>query len=353
MLTGIYQVGTGAVGAFYGSRLHQPNHPQQPVLVSLTCRSNYDQVRENGLELKTRSFGDYHFRPHRVFPSVSAAGTEWDYVLLCTKLLPDRVDDSAILSPLITSDRPPPTIVLVQNGLGFEHTHRERFGEAVPIISAVTVVNAEQIEPGVVRQNRWTRIHLGPYVDFRYVSQGVTDERQEWKQKLEERSEDRVTLLAELLRQGGIRDAEVHSERDLQLVRWHKLAINASMNPSSILSGGLTNAEMVADPALRTHLAGCMTEVLSATCAIFKLEKMPAHFASPEQILESTARAKGDAVKPSMLTDWELHRPLELEAILAVPIRIARRFGIELGRLEAMYAFLSQLERQGAALARL
>lgn len=166
--------------------------------------------------------------PHRVFPSVDAAGSDWDFVLLCTKVLPDRVDDPSIIAPLVAPNRPPPTIVLIQNGLGFERAHRVRFGNTVPIISAVTVVNAEQITPGVVRQNKWTRIHLGPYVDFEYEGPAATNDSQGWRRELEENSARRVSLLAELLHRGGIRDAEVHSERDLQLVRWHKLAIKLS-----------------------------------------------------------------------------------------------------------------------------
>lgn len=343
-------VGTGAIGAFYGSRLHQPSNPQRAVLVSLTCRSNYKQVSENGLELKTRSFGDYHFRPHRVFPSVLSAtktdAPKWDYVILCTKVLPGRIDDSEILLPLFSNPnhhQSHPTIVLIQNGVGIEQVHRDRFKD-VPIISCVTVANAEQIQVGVVRQNRWTRISLGPFIDFVYDAQ-VQKKESKSNQELEIKSESQTILLAELLKEGGIKDAEVYGERDLQLVRWHKLAINASMNPSSILSGGLTNPEMVADPAIRIHLTGCMNEVLRAACVIFKLERIPSHFASPEEILNSISRAKGEVMKPSMLIDWQENRPLEIEAILGLPIRIAKGFGVELNRLQSMYAFLSQLER--------
>ncbi|EGG05094.1 uncharacterized protein MELLADRAFT_64262 [Melampsora larici-populina 98AG31] len=340
----------GAIGAFYGSRLHQPNHPQRPVLVSLTCRSNYKHVSSNGLSMKTRSFGDYEFKPYRVYSSVISASKnnspKWDFVILCTKVLIGDINDSEILLPLFnsTTQSSNPTIVLIQNGVGIETIHRQRFPN-VPIISGVTVVNAEQIELGVVRQNRWTRISLGSFLEFEYDDQKIKSKTHQ-NSELETKSTHQIDLLVELLKQGGIKDAEVYSERDLQLVRWHKLAINASMNPSSILCGGLTNPEMVADPAIRIHLTECMKEVLRAACVIFQLESMPTGFASPEEILESITRAKGEAIKPSMLVDWEQNRPLEIEAILAIPIRIAKRFGVELNRLQSMYAFLNQLQRQ-------
>jgi len=59
-------------------------------------------------------------------------------------------------------------------------------------------------------------------------------------------------------------DVETYGERDLQILRWHKLAINASMNPSSILSGRQASSEMVKEPELRKHLEDCMEEVFEA-----------------------------------------------------------------------------------------
>ncbi|KAH9816254.1 ketopantoate reductase PanE/ApbA-domain-containing protein [Melampsora americana] len=357
------KVGTGAVGAFYGSRLHQPSNVDRPVLVSLTCRSNYDQVSKNGLELKTNSFGDYHFEPHRVFNSVKSAVEEiktpkWDFVLLCTKVLPDQIDDSEILLPLFSNpsarSASTPTIVLIQNGVGIEEIHRNRFKD-VPIISCVTVVNVEQIKPNLIRQNKWTRICIGPFIKFKYDGKNSIDhqsnqdnqnQNQNQDQELIEKSKIQVNLLSDLFKQGGIKDVEVYNERELQLVRWHKLAINASMNPSSILSGGLTNSEMVKDPVMRIHLIGCMNEILRAICVIFEIERIPNHLASVEEILNSINRTKTHLIKPSMLTDWEQNRPLEIQSILAMPIRIAKRFGIELNRLQSMYAFLNQLERK-------
>ncbi|KAJ4398303.1 hypothetical protein N0V85_006313, partial [Neurospora sp. IMI 360204] len=153
-------VGAGAVGCFYASRLH---HPSKNIHVSLIARSNYKALLGNGVKLQTHSFGNYTFTPHAVFPNVAAAASapvqQWDYVIVTTKALPDRGDDSALIAPLIG---PNSCIVLIQNGVGVEAPYRTRF-PSTPIISAVTVVSAEQISLGVIRQNRWTRIHLGPY----------------------------------------------------------------------------------------------------------------------------------------------------------------------------------------------
>jgi ketopantoate reductase len=143
-----------------------------------------------------------------------------------------------------------------------------------------------------------------------------------------------------------LRDAEVYDETGLQLIRWHKICINGAMNPSAVLSGGVGNADMVMDPELREHLKGCMDEVLTAIPAVLKTE-LPANLAKPETILTSTARNKG--AKPSMLIDWEAGRPMELEVILGNPIRIARAHGVEMPRLQTLYALLKSASKMREA----
>ncbi|PLW41805.1 hypothetical protein PCANC_11499 [Puccinia coronata f. sp. avenae] len=342
-------VGAGAVGAFYGSRLHQP---KEGVNVSFICRSNYEEVKAEGIKIESRTFGNYRIRPKWVFRSVDqaaelgpfGAGSKWDYVILCTKLLPDRVDDPGLLSPLFKirhDGRPPPTLVLIQNGIGFEDNHRQRHPN-IPILSAVTVVNAEQLKPNLIRHNSWTRISIGPYHNF---SSYLSQPHPPVDPQLAIHSQSQLEFLVTLLRNGGIADAEVYGEKELQIVRWHKLAINASMNPTSILSGGLPSTEMVKIPQLRIHLEGCMEEVLEAGKKIFGIDSYPAGLASIERILQSTERSgERSTIKPSMLVDWELGRPLELEAILGLPIRISSRAGCKMARIQSMYAFLSQLQ---------
>jgi ketopantoate reductase len=89
-----------------------------------------------------------------------------------------------------------------------------------------------------------------------------------------------------------------------------------------------------------------MEEVFAAACTIFAIPSFPDHFASIERILQSTEKAGARArIKPSMLADWERGSPLEIDAILGTPIRIANRAGIHLPRIQSMYAFLSKLQR--------
>jgi 2-dehydropantoate 2-reductase len=224
--------------------------------------------------------------------------------------------------------------VLIQNGVGVEEAHRERFPKNA-LISAVTIISAEQISQGVIKQNRWTRISMGAYSDG---LGGRTAEGQVLQKHGNERVKELVGLFTKY---GKLRDAEYYDEVPLQQVRWHKICINASMNPSAVLSGGKPNADMVRDPELRIHLKACMDEVFQAAPKILGAP-FPPKLATPEQILKSTERNTGG--KPSMLVDWEHGRPMELEVILGNPVRIARRHGVEMPRLQTLYALLKSAQ---------
>lgn len=297
------------------------------------------------MKLETHSFGEYIFKPHAAFPSVPAAASapsqdpgapgaiSWDYVFVTTKALPDRSDESATIEPLVG---PTTCIVLIQNGVGVEEPFRRRFPHN-PIVSAVTIISAEQTSPGVIRQNRWTRISVGPHTD----GLGTGDA------KVGQSGADAVAQLGMWWGPGwgGIRDVDVHDEVGLQTVRWHKLCINAAFNPSAVLSGGRGNADMVMDPELREHITGVMEEIREAVPRVLG-RPFPENMATPENIVKSTERNTG--ARPSMLLDWEAGRPLELEVILGNPVRIARSKGVEMPRLQSLYALLksAQLVRE-------
>lgn len=299
------------------------------------ARSNYKAIESSGVELRTRTFGDYNFRPAAAFPSVEAAGKAdhaWDFIFVTTKALPDISDDSAMITPLVG---PTSCIVLIQNGIGVEEPFRRRFPDT-PIISAVTLVSAEQLSPGVIRQNRWTKISIGPYTD------GLGKSTTELSAKGEKCVGDLTRWWTDL---GGIRDIDPHDEIGLQTVRWHKLCINAAMNPSAVLSGGRGNADMVMDPELRHHLAGVMDEIWASVPRILG-RGFPDDMARPDRIIRSTERNVGS--RPSMLLDWEDGKPMELEVILGNPVRIARERGVEMPRLQTLYALLRSAQEMRA-----
>ncbi|KAF2258045.1 2-dehydropantoate 2-reductase [Lojkania enalia] len=329
MPTRILIVGAGAIGAFYASRLaHAPE-----THVSVICRSNYQSVKASGFSITSPQFGDYTFTPANTFANSTearASGIQWDYIVVSTKALPDLSDDSAILEGLVSK---PTAIVLIQNGLGVEAPYANRFPGAA-ICTAVTIASCAQPLHGKIKHNRWTRINSGPWLP--HLDTGSAKP-----------SDARIVELNDkfirLLKAGGIKDAEAYDHSKLQLIRWHKIAINASMNPSSVLAGCVSNNAMVNDEELYIHLKGVMEEIFESAPKILGTP-FPKEFATPERILRSTQKNISGS-KPSMALDWEQGKTMELEVILGNPIRMARERGFDLPRLQSLYALLRMAQQ--------
>ncbi|ETI25037.1 hypothetical protein G647_04407 [Cladophialophora carrionii CBS 160.54] len=325
--------GAGAIGAFFASRVAL----NPAVNVSVVCRSNYKAVRDSGFQITSPQYGDYKWTPTRVFDSPSSAvksDVKWDYVVVSTKALPNISDDSKLLQGLITPGKT--AIVLIQNGLGVEQPYASRFPDAT-ILSAVTIASCAQPSNGHIKHNRWTRINVGPYFARSPPPSA----------EVKSTATTRNTAFVQFLTKGGIKDAIADTHEKLQLVRWHKIAINAAMNPSAVLSGGSTNEAMSNDAELALHLRGVMDEVLTTAPKIVGVP-FPASFATAEQILKST-RKNSSGSKPSMLLDWEGGKAMELEVILGNPIRITRERGFEMPRMQSLYALLKMAERNREA----
>ncbi|KAK6433126.1 hypothetical protein LTR95_010694 [Oleoguttula sp. CCFEE 5521] len=315
MPTRVLIVGAGAVGAFYGSRLATtPN-----ILVSALCRSNYKVVAQSGFRVSSPKFPDYTFHPEHTFASPAEARNaklHWDYLLVSTKALPDVSDDSELLEGLVGEGT---AVVLVQNGIGVEAPYLKRF-PGVTVLSAVTIV--------------------GPYLPH-------LDAGGEGAKQSDAEAETKGKAFVEMLKQGGINDAEVYDHAGLQFVRWHKLAVNAAMNPSSVLSGGSGNQAMSSDSELSRHLLGVMNEVLETAPKVLG-KPLPTKLAPAEKVLEST-RKNSSGSKPSMAIDWSEGKRMELEVILGNAVRLAREKGVEMPRCQSMYALLRMAQENRAA----
>jgi 2-dehydropantoate 2-reductase len=300
--------GAGAIGAFYGSRIALT----QSTRVSVVCRSNYRAVKAEGFTIESPQFGSYKWTPHKTYSSPAEAKGKWDYIVVSTKALPDVADDSALLVGLEGRN-----IVLIQNGIGVEEPYHKQFPRS-NILSAVTIASCAQPEHGLIKHNRWTRINVAPY-------------------KTTASAEEFVGLL------NGIKDASAYTEEKMQLLRWHKVAINAAMNPSSVLAGGADNSGMAKDPDMAEHLMGVMNEVLTIGPMIVG-RPFPKDFATAEQILRSTQKNPSGSV-PSMQQDWQGGKKMELEVILGNTIRLAKEKGFEMPRLQTLYALTKMKQK--------
>ena len=128
-------VGSGAVGAFYASKIDQYKHS-----VSAICRSNYDAVNKNGFTIHSQ--GDsYNWRPADVFSSVEDVQGHYDLIIIATK-----ADQFINLKGFVSAM---PTILLLQNGIGIEDKYAQIYPQ-LAIMSAVTLISCAQTSAGVI-----------------------------------------------------------------------------------------------------------------------------------------------------------------------------------------------------------
>ncbi len=300
-------IGAGAVGCFYGARLARAGHR-----VSFLMRSDYETVRREGLTVRS-IWGDFHLQAE-VYNRAEEIGPV-DLVICALKT---TVLDQAqpLLAPVVG---PATRILALMNGLGVEEKLAEWF-DPDRIFGGLAFTCINRVAPG--------HIH---HLDYGHVlvchMQGDVAAAGE---------------VAEVLRDGGI---ETTTADSLKQARWQKLCWNIPYNTLSITAGGVTTDIIMQDPDLLLTARQLMDEVMAGAAA--DGATLPPDF--PERMLANTRRMK--PYKTSMLIDYENRAELELEYILAVPIRRAEAGGAAVPFMKAHYWLAKYLDKanRGAA----
>ncbi|KAG0213332.1 hypothetical protein BGX28_004670 [Mortierella sp. GBA30] len=289
----ILTVGTGAVGAYYTWRLQQSGH----CTVTTVCRSNYEAVKNNGIEIQTIAWGEgpHVFKPDHVVKTVPSE--TYDFIVVCMKALPDVYSIPHIIAPAVEAS-PGAAIVLIQNGIGIEDPIKKRF-PSNPILSSVSYIGATQTAAGVVyHSGKVQRLVVGLFEPI----EGV----------------DTVHVLktfVDCCRDGGIETVQAD---DIQNYRWQKLVWNGTMNPICILSDLWTVSDVLADEKYYAMVKTTMDEIASLAEAL--------GYPMPPALVQTsmeTSKRLADGYKASMVVDLLEKRPMEVEVILTNPVRIA------------------------------
>ncbi|KAG2223152.1 hypothetical protein INT45_005708, partial [Circinella minor] len=300
--------GTGAIGAIYSWRLSKNAH------VTTVCRSNYEAVRNNGLKIDSKKFGQETFVPNEVVKSVPEE--PFDYVMVTTKSLPDVYSVPDIIAPAITKGKT--TIVLIQNGLGVEDPIIERFPDN-PIVSIVAYIGTSQTSPGHIKMVGDESLIAG-----NYLASPVN-------------AEQHLDSFVDLLRKGG---CTVSTVKDIEQVRWQKLFWNATFSPVCTVAR-MNTTEVLNCPEAMTTVKKLMHEMIEAANAVGY------EYNAEEQIETMLERTRATAMdyKPSMLLDFERGQPMEISVILGTPLRRAKAKGMEVPNLEMMYNILMAIQK--------
>jgi len=316
--------GAGAVGGHFAAQLAASGHE-----VSVVARgAHLEAIRRNGLTLlkgeqrivgKVRAAED----PRELGPV--------DYVLVTLKatglaVLADRI------GPLLGKDT---AVVFAQNGIpwwyaqgissarartpGLERLDPGgRIAEAVSperVVGAVVYSANEVLEPGVVRNNAPQR---------NVLVLGEPDDR----------PSERVQRLAAALAKSSI-DAPI--ETDIRRSIWAKLVINLGSSSIGVVAEG-TVKDNFADPAI-AELRKRMQAEARAIAAAHGVDTEGAPLPPPHT-------SGGPQHKTSMLQDYELGRPMEIDAILMAPLWFARAAGVSAPTLEAVIALAAHKARR-------
>ncbi len=305
-------IGTGAIGGFYGGKLQKAGTE-----VHFLLNTDYEYVRENGLLISSTD-GDFHLEKVNAYNQVQEM-PPCDVVVVALKTTQNHLLPQ-LLPPLVKDNT---IIVLLQNGLGSEDYIAE-FLPNHPIIGGLCFICAYKVGPGHIRHLDYGTITLAEY-SAKGQPAGITEN---------------MRLIA-----GDFAAAQISTilNEDLILTRWKKLVWNVPYNGLSVLLNAQTNA-LMANQHTRHLAEALMREVVAGAAACGRT--ISEDFI--EQMLDHTEKMK--PYLTSMKLDGDRGNPLEVEAILGNPLRIAKLAGVDLPRMWMLYQQLKFIDAQNTRL---
>ena len=182
----------------YGYILHNAG-----ATVTAVCRTNYNAVKQRGILIRSKIFGECHYTPFAT-QTVAEAATKgpFDYIVVASKAFPGTAD---MIKEAVTPEKT--AIVLAQNGIAIEEDYAKLYPTNT-IISGVVYLPVTQVEPGVVDMAPLERFEIGTY-----------------PANASPAAKAQTQKLSELWKAGG---ATAPVFDDVQPVRWIKVAINGS-----------------------------------------------------------------------------------------------------------------------------
>ncbi|KAF8635561.1 hypothetical protein AX15_000211 [Amanita polypyramis BW_CC] len=337
------------------------------VRLTVVARSNYEIVNDQGMTFRSYKYGELQgWRPDRLCKSVEeAADREYSHVFVVTKAVPEIVKTPDILSPLLRGPYADkyhqPAYIIVQNGLGVErdlYKAIEGLGKGKPkVIGTAVRMTTNLSAPNAVVHTYFDIISLGMYrLDDMTTHMNTPEETG----ILEE--------VKEILSAGGS-DAKVVPQ--IQWAKFSKNFWNITFSSITSLSGHPLAAFYKPPPTKETgpyqpyvhpvtadkietytlpNVKALLLETLTLARAMGipdSEEGIPSTYV--DAILNSTINAQlrpNNVHKPSMMLDMEKGLPMEVEVILGEVVRLAKRYKVDIPRIEMLYGLLLVKQNQ-------
>lgn len=306
-------VGSGAVGGFYGIRLA---HAGADVQFLFRNEADAYAVRADGLDLRSPD-GDLLLEDVQV-------AADWTQLDPCDVLIVavKATSNADVLVHLTEhADRllaPDGGILLVQNGIGTEPA----FAAAAPgreVLGGLAFLCSHRAGPRQIE-------HLD-YGTLTIASHGPADEAAGVTPLMR-------AIAADLASAG----TQALLDEDLVRARWRKLMWNIPFNPLSVILDATTD-KLVAHPATLDLIRTLMAEVAAAAAA--EGRELPDSLI--DDLVAATARMAPYAT--SMKLDADAGRPMEVDVMLAEPLRRAARAGVAMPAVAVLHSQLAFLDR--------
>ena len=303
-------VGLGAIGGYYGARLHQAGHQ-----VRFLARSDADHVRRHGLRVDSID-GDAVLEVDVYDDPASVPASDAVIVAVKTTATAGVLD---LLPPLVV---PGGSMLVMQNGLGVDATVAAAVPDHVAVLGVMCFMCCNKIGPGHIHHLDQGAVAMGEHRPDGSPA-GVT------------------TAVEAAVADLGEAGVPAEALEDLETGRWKKLVWNMAFNGLSVTEDAETD-RLVHDPELRARAIEIMGEVAAAADAV-------GHGFDPAFVDRMVATTEAmTPYKPSMKLDFEAGRALELDAIYAAPIAAARAAGVDMPAAAALLAELRTLDPAGS-----
>jgi 2-dehydropantoate 2-reductase len=308
--------GAGAIGGNFAARLADAGNE-----VSVVARgAHLEAIKAKGLTLIA---GD-----KKIVAKVHASDRPADLgpqdAVISTLKATALGDLAANVAPLLAPDTP---VVFAQNGIPWWYGHGlAKSRPAAPDLSMLDPGGALAKSVGLHRTLGGTISSPNHVAEPGVIVNEIPDRNVLCVGEIDDRPSQRVGMLRAALKGAGISSPDT---TDIRYDIWHKLMANLTGSTVALILGQPSSVQKT--PLVNRMCRRAHAEALAVAEAHgVKLDDHPDMRYGPKRVYFDH--------RPSILQDYDLGRPMEIESIVRAPIAFARSAGVDTPTLDAIEA---------------
>jgi 2-dehydropantoate 2-reductase len=305
MVMKIAIMGAGGLGSYLGGRMVQSGHN-----VFFIARGDHLQALiDNGLEVKS-DYGNFKLEEVEAVTNPEEIG-KVDLVFFCVKSY-DAFSAAKLIKPILSNES---LIIPVLNGIDHIDILGNELGQD-QVLGGVAMIVAHLLKPGVIEQIG--QLH---FVEYGEIGGGTSE---------------RCDEIQKILVETGI---EFRAVPNILERMWWKLCIVSGF--AGVYSVIRANNAVISEAPEAIEL---IRQSILEAISVAQAEGIELSTEIADEILAGRENASPE-YKPSMLVDLEKGKPIELEAIIGVIIRLGEKLGVPTPVNSFIYACLKPYEK--------